>query len=116
MTDMSPEIASLIVWAAGVSNLIALGTTVWNIVSSGARTNAKTLEDHARRLDLVERQIELAKARLDGGPTPEHIRQIFIALTKLEGDMGMLAERLKPLAAITERLQEHALNQANGTL
>ena len=28
--------------------------------------------------------------------------------------MGMLAERLKPLAAITERLQEHALNQSNG--
>ena len=50
---MTPEIASLVVWAAGISNLVALGTTIWNMVSSGARANAKTLDEHARRLELI---------------------------------------------------------------
>ena len=66
---MTPETADMIVWAAGISNLVALGTTIWNMVSSGARANAKTLDEHARRLEMIERQIELTAARLDRGPT-----------------------------------------------
>ncbi|MDF2232189.1 hypothetical protein P2H44_06445 [Albimonas sp. CAU 1670] len=111
MTAASPEIASIIVWAAGVSNLVALGTTVWNIVSSGARTNAKTLEEHARRLDLVEREIELVKAKLDRGPTPEAMQQIFVTLARMEGQMEVFNERLMPVKAIAERLQEQALSE-----
>ena len=57
---MTPETADMIVWAAGISNLVALGTTIWNMVSSGTRANAKTLDEHARRLEMIERQIELA--------------------------------------------------------
>lgn len=109
---MSPEIANLIVWAAGISNLVALGTTVWNIVSSGARTNAKTLEEHARRIELVTRQIELLEARLDRGPTPEAMQQILVALAKMEGQMEVFNERLMPVKAIAERLQEQALSEA----
>ena len=111
MTDMSPEIASLIVWAAGVSNLIALGTTVWNIVSSGARTNAKTLTEHEQRIEALELQIELAKARLDGSPTPGDMKQIFVTLKELEGQIHLLGERLLPVKAIAERMQELMISE-----
>lgn len=108
---MTPEIASLVVWAAGISNLVALGTTIWNILSSGARTNAKTLEAHARQIELVERQIELISARLDRGPTPEAMQQIFVTLARMEGQMEVFNERLMPVKAIAERLQEQALSE-----
>ncbi|MBR26281.1 MAG: hypothetical protein CML46_04950 [Rhodobacteraceae bacterium] len=108
---MTPEIASLVVWAAGISNLVALGTTIWNMVSSGARANAKTLDEHARRLELIERQIELAAARLDRGPTPEAMQNIFITLAKLEGQMEVFNERLMPVKAIAERMQELMLTE-----
>lgn len=101
------DIAPLVVWAAGIGSLISLATTIWNIVTSGARTNAKRLHDHSKRLEHLERQV-------DRVPSQSAIHRLELTLTTLTGDLGRIEERLKPVASIAERMQELMIEQGKG--
>jgi hypothetical protein len=112
VTDLS--LAPLIVWAAGISTLISLGTTLWHMMTSGARTNSRLIAEHAHRLELLERKTERHDDHIERMPSHQTIHRLELTLARLAGDLGKIDERLKPVASIAERLQEMMIEQAKG--
>lgn len=117
------DLGPFIVWASGLSTLLALGTTIYNMLTSGARKNDTRLADLSCKLDDVERalgqrmaeadrRIQRAEDRLSTVPTVEMMHRIELTLSSMSGELGKLDERLKPVAGIAERLQEMMLNAA----
>ncbi len=94
--------------------LIALGTTVWNFVMSGARANGK-------RIDTQEKDIERLRARvgaLEGTvaqmPGKEDTHRLEMTLAEMAGDMKAMSatmtamnESLGLVRGIVSRHEDH---------
>jgi|ACQI01.1.fsa_nt_gi predicted nucleic acid-binding Zn-ribbon protein len=102
---------AIVVWAAGLSTIISLITTIWNMVSSGARANARVIAEHGARLDKIERRADRLEQITENAPSREMLHRLELAITKLDGELGQLNERLVPVASIADRMQELLLLQ-----
>ena len=111
---MQPEILNIspvIVWVIALSQLLTFGLTVWGLVSSGSRANAKRLDDHADRLQSHGDRLAALEIATREMPKRKDFHDLDLRMTKLQGAMEVLTERLKPIEAISERLQEVLLEQ-----
>lgn len=65
------------------------------------------------KLDKAEDRIARVEHELNHLPSRETVHRMEISLANLNGEMRALGEQLKPVASISERLQEFLLEQAN---
>jgi len=65
------------------------------------------------KLDKAEDRIARVEQELGHLPSRETVHRMEISLANLNGEMRALGEQLKPVASISERLQEFLLEQAN---
>ena len=105
------NISPLVVWAIALSQLLTFGLTIWNMLSSGARANAKRLEEHAAQLGRHSERIQGVEQSLRDIPTREDFHKLDKQMTQLSGALDVVTERLRPLEAISERLQELMLER-----
>lgn len=127
------DIAPAIVWAAGISTLLSLATTIWSYLTSGAKKNdtriadltcrieeaekasekrIADLERHAQnKVAELERRMQRTEDRLSATPSVEMMHRLELSLSTMDGELGKINERLKPVAAIAERMQELLLAQ-----
>jgi hypothetical protein len=134
--------SQLLSWLALAAAAISNGLTVWNFLQSPARKNEGELasvrkkhddENHTLRqsIDLLRRETaaEVAKVEdkvdalaarimsIEGDmrhlPDREVTHRLEVAMAKLDGRIETLDERLKPVAAIGERMQELLIDNAN---
>lgn len=111
---MQPEILNIspiIVWVIALSQLLTFGLTVWGLMSSGSRTNARRIDEHAARMQGHGDRIAALEMAQKEGPTRKDFHDLDLRMTKLQGAMEVLGERLKPVEAIAVRLQEAAIDQ-----
>lgn len=110
-------------WVPLLVSIIALGTAGWNIITGPAAKLAtvidkmsKSFDDEVRvldrRLDAAESNINTINTELRHLPDREATHRLEMAVQELNGRMGILDERLKPVAAISERMQELMLAEA----
>lgn len=121
------DIAPIVVWAAGISTLLGLGTTIYNLLTSGARKNDTRIADlscklddlereHAAKLAEMDRRMQRNEDRLATVPSIEMMHRLELSMTTINGELGKFGEQLKPVAAIAERMQELMLERArNGS-
>jgi uncharacterized coiled-coil protein SlyX len=100
------EIVKLLPWLAAATAILSLATTVWSVLSSPARKTAERLNAFETRLITLEREVAMLDARLDGLPTREMLHGLELSLTRLETQLGRIDERLRPVAATMERMQD----------
>ena len=105
------NISPVIVWVIALSQLLTFGLTVWNLLASGSRANARTLEHHGETLRGLENRLSAVELSMREIPTRRDFHELDKQMTSLEGAMQVLTERLKPIEAISERLQEVLLEQ-----
>lgn len=105
------NISPIVVWVIALSQLLTFGLTVWGLISSGSRANGRRLDEHAARLqghgDRIA-QLEMAQRE---GPSRKDFHDLDLRMTKLQGTIEVLTERLRPVEAISERLQEVLLER-----
>lgn len=65
------------------------------------------------KVDKVEDRVARVEQELNHLPSRETVHRMEISLANLNGEMRALGEQLKPVASISERLQEFLLDQAN---
>ncbi|WP_336802000.1 DUF2730 family protein [Kaistia sp. MMO-174] len=94
------------------SLLAALGASIYTWLTTRSRVNETQIAalsdkaaEHDRRLDKVENDLRHL-------PDKDLTHRMEMTLTKMQGDMAVLNERLQPVSAIAERLQEFLLEQA----
>lgn len=105
------NISPIIVWVIALSQLLTFGLTVWGLISSGARANARRLDEHAGRLQGHGERITALEMELREGPKRSDFHDLELRMTKLQGALEVMIERLKPVEAISERLQEVMLER-----
>lgn len=105
------NISPVVVWVIALSQLLTFGLTVWNLIASGSRANARTLEAHSDMLQRQENRLNAVELSLREIPTRRDFHELDLRMTKLQGVMEVLTERLRPIEAITERLQETMLER-----
>ncbi len=134
---MSP--ADINPWLSTVLSTIAIGGFAWSHLTSGsakalkelgdlkkalAEDNRKFLEEHklqheaiVARFQLVETKVLMIEGELRHLPDSAATHRLEMAVEQLNGKIGMLDERLKPVDALGRRLQEFLVRQAekNGT-
>ncbi|WP_048646588.1 DUF2730 family protein [Nitratireductor soli] len=99
------ELTDIVPWLSFAALAISIGTSVTTFLTSGAKHNAETLAHHDKRLQAVESKIEHM-------PDSGSAHRLELAIERLNGRIETLDERLKPVAAISERMQELLLEQA----
>lgn len=105
------EIAALLPWLSAATALLALATTLWSILSSPARKAADRVAAAEARLDAMDREIVRIEARLDALPSRDALHGLELSLGRLEAQIGRIDERLKPISATMERMQDALLNK-----
>lgn len=100
------NISPLVVWVVALTQLLTFGMTLWNMMSSGSRKNAATLETHGRTLHSLEERVNAVEHRLGEMPRRDDFHALDKEMTELRGAMGVLGERLKPVEATLERLHD----------
>lgn len=115
------DIGPLVAWASALSILLSCGTAVWTLLTSGARRNDKRLEaadkrmeECVARVEVLERQLQRHEDKLAQMPDITMMHRLELSLTRMEGHIDRLDERLKPVAAIAERMQELMIEDARG--
>lgn len=64
------------------------------------------------RVDKVEDRVSRAESRLEHMPDRESSHRLELAITRLDGRMETLDERVKPIAAMAQRVHERMFDEA----
>lgn len=98
MTPIGLVPNDLLIWISIASSLIALATTIYQGVTSGAKANAVMMADQAKRIE----KLELALA---GVPARDDLHNLHIALADMRGDLKAMGATMKGNAQVMERLE-----------
>lgn len=109
MSPAETDVATLIVWMAGLLTIVNLGTAVWNIFSGPARKQEERAREQTKRVEQIELRCQRIEDRLGSIPTAEAMHELRLDLQRTRGELEVVIERLKPLAATMERFQEWML-------
>lgn len=104
---LSPVIA----WVGALSLLLNFALTLWGLLNSGARQNRVKLDELDARLGRHETRLGGVEQTLRSLPSTGDLHKIELALSRMEGELGIMGQRLQPVAAIAERMQELLLQQ-----
>lgn len=125
---MPPE--QLMAWVVALNTLITLGSSLYTFVTARATKAlqateklSKQLEDAAEkrkvedaalvaRIHITEARVSKLETDLTHLPDRTQTHRLEMAVERLGGQIEVLEERLKPVAAIGDRLLEWTIEQA----
>ena len=125
---MPPE--QIIAWIVAANTAITLATSLYTFLTSRASKALAEIEKLAKsigddrerrkvadeagvaRFSLPEQRKLKAQAALEHLPDHQAAHRLELAVGKPNGRVGTLGERLKPGAAVSQRMQELLLEQA----
>lgn len=114
------------IWA---SPLIAIAALVYTVVVNRGTKHEKRFADMAKaigvvetqlvtaqhgilqRVDKVEDRVTKVEAEIEHMPDKDHAQRLELAISRLEGRFDVLSERIKPIAAISDRIQDAVLEK-----
>lgn len=109
-------------WLAPVGAALATGLSLWNFIQSPTRQLAalfdKLKEEMAGevkaqdvKIMALQAELQILKSEIQHLPDRDTAHRLELAIAELNGKIGTLDERLKPVAAISDRMQEILLEQ-----
>lgn len=91
---------------------VAVLTLAYTVVSNRDKATAARVEKVETGLKDLEGRVTKAEAELEHVPGKDVVHRLEMSLARLEGQIEVLDERLKPVSAMASRLTEHALESA----
>ena len=105
-------LSPLIAWVGALSLLLNFGLSLWGLLNSGARQNKLKLDELDARIGRHETRLGGVEQSLRSLPSAGDLHKIELALSRMEGELGIMGQRLQPVAAIAERMQEMLIQQS----
>lgn len=109
------EPGTLAQWGSALAGWTALAISVWTAVSKSRDAKvvnvAKSLDAQKDRLDRHERRIASMEADMRHLPDHRTFNQLQLDMSELKGQLAVVVERVGPIKAIAERLQEVMLER-----
>lgn len=119
---MSNDLLNLgpaLVWVAALSALLSFGTTVYHLLTSGARTNSKTIADHHARMDRHDARISALEQTVMGLPGKDDMHALHLGMSELRGELREMravmtgnSQIMGRLESIVTRHEDHLLGGA----
>lgn len=106
-------IAELAPWAAIA---VSIASLIYTVVATRSKAAAEKVHAVDLRADNLEHRVTQIEVRMEHLPAKETTHRLEVSMLELRGEVAVLAERLKPVAAVSERLQEFLLEQADRRL
>lgn len=100
------DLSIIMPWIGAALSIIALGTQLKAIMSSGEKKLDERLTKAENSLVGYDRRIQTVEGEIKHLPTREAQHQIEISLEKINGRLDTLAESLKPIKHNGEMLNE----------
>ena len=116
MQDQVLDISPIVVWAIAISQLLTAGLTIWGLMSSGNRANAKKLEDHGKRLDGHELRLAGVEQSMEESPTKDDLAKVLLSLETMRGDIRVMRSEMEGAMAIMSRLESIVSRHENHLL
>jgi len=107
--DTSVQVLNL--WALVLLTFTNLGATFWNILSGPSKRNEAALKTQSESLSRLDQRVSVLEVAQREMPKQTDFHELEMTMTELRGTMAVLTERLKPLEAVTSRMQEWAMEQ-----
>lgn len=105
------EAQNLASWIGLALGAIALLGHLKNFFGSDAKANSTKIVELEKRVDGHDRANQTFEETLKHLPDQETAHRLELIMTRLGGRLDTLDERLKPVDAISQRLQEFLLDQ-----
>ena len=99
------NISPLVAWVVALNMLLTFALTIWNLMASGSRANAKRLDAHADQLHQHEARISTVEQAQGSLPSIKDIHQLELAMAGLKGEIARMSQVMTGNAAIMERLE-----------
>lgn len=98
--------------AQWVSVAVALGAVVHTIISTRSRATKEAVDKLEGRLRANEHEITRIRSDIDHLPSKDAVVNIMLSLAELKGQVAALDERLKPVSAMSSRMQDFLMTEA----
>lgn len=99
------NISPVVVWAVALSNLLTFGLTIWNLMASGGRANAKKLDEHSQRMDRHAERLHGIEISQRTMPTKDDMHSLSLTLQGMRGEIMAMRAKMEGNMAIMERLE-----------
>jgi uncharacterized coiled-coil protein SlyX len=103
------------------SALVAITALAISVISAGRRPMEGAIREVADDVDEMDKAIAQLTVRVgsierdvEHLPDVSSSHRLEIAMEQMRAELAVMAEKLKPVAAISDRLQEFLLEQARG--
>lgn len=96
------------------SLLLSLGATFYAWLTSQGSRALKRAQANADALDQVERRVSRIEGEIKHMADENSMHELKQLITTLQGEIHVLTERIKPVAATQERFQEWLMQQPKG--
>ncbi len=111
MTPTELSVGEIVLWIVALNTFLSFGTAVWMLFSGPSRKNTARLDADELRLTAIETSHARLRDSVERMPNAETMHRVELAMARMEGHIDRLDERLKPVAAISERMQELLIEQ-----
>lgn len=105
------DISPFMVWVVALSQLLSLGMAVYTLLQSRSKKNEERLEAQAAQIALHDQRLGRVEHTIKDIPSQRDFHELETKMERLSGALQVMAERMRPLEAISERLQEWLLAQ-----
>lgn len=99
------NISPVVVWVIALSQLLTFSLTVWNLMSSGARSNAKQLLEHTDRFNRHEGRISTVEQSLLAMPNKNEMHLLQLEMSGLRGDIRVMQATWEGSTKLMERME-----------
>ena len=101
------ELGTIAQWASAATAIFAI---VYTLISSRSRAGADHVRSLEARVYTNEQAIERLLVNVSHMPQSPDMNAIRLAMARMEGQLNTIEERLKPLASISERMQDFLIS------
>ncbi|WP_276200372.1 DUF2730 family protein [Chelatococcus sp. XZ-Ab1] len=106
--------SELMTFIQAYGGALALLGSIAVILLSSKFVTRDQLAASNKRIDDIEDRLITLEGEMRHLPDKDVSHRMELAIKEMQGDISVLAERLKPVAEISRRLQELFLEQAKG--
>lgn len=107
---MALDLQPALVWIGALAMILNFGLTLWNLLASGSRENAKRIESHAGRLSDHDQRLTGMEQRLAAVPAQGDLHQVQLALERMHGDLREMRAIMGRMETIVTRHEDHLLD------
>lgn len=107
---MTPlDIQPVVIWVIALSQLLTFGLTVWGLLSSGARANARRIDAHDAQLANHHARLQAVEQSLRSVPVKDDLHGLHLSISEMRGDVREMRAIMARLETVVTRHEDHLL-------